>query len=321
MIKRLRAAVGAVAGLALAISLVPGSAAPASAATHCSTSVTSYSTVHRGSHGKNAKAAECLLRKAGQRTSVNGSFSSADARAMKAFQKKTHLKQTGTVDRSGWTALLARGSKRYLKVGNRNGTVKRLQRSLTASGHRVPATGYFGSMTKAAVKSFQRSARLRATGTANASTWTALQAGGKAKHKAPAKKKRAAKKATHKKTTRSTSATKSAKALAFAKKQIGDRYRYGGTGPNAWDCSGLTQGAWKAAGVKLPRTSQTQYRVGKKVSKSNLKPGDLVFFYSGIRHVAIYAGHGNVIHASRPGKPVGTLKMKYMPYKGARRPA
>ena len=76
----------------------------------------------------------------------------------------------------------------------------------------------------------------------------------------------------------------------------------------------------KAAGVKIPRTSQAQYRSGKKVSKSALKPGDLVFFYSGITHVGIYAGNGDVIHASRPGKPIAKIKMKYMPYQGARRP-
>lgn len=114
--------------------------------------------------------------------------------------------------------------------------------------------------------------------------------------------------------------SKGAKALAFAKKQLGDRYRYGGTGPDAWDCSGLTRGAWKAAGKKIPRTSQAQSRFGKKVKKSKLKKGDLVFFYSGKSHVGIYAGKGKVIHASRPGKPVAYIKMKYMPYAGARRP-
>jgi cell wall-associated NlpC family hydrolase len=115
--------------------------------------------------------------------------------------------------------------------------------------------------------------------------------------------------------------SKGAKALAFAKKQLGDLYRYGGTGPNAWDCSGLTRGAWKAAGKKIPRTSQGQARIGKKVKKSKLKKGDLVFFYAGKSHVGIYAGNGKVIHASRPGKPVAYIKMKYMPYAGARRPA
>ena len=114
--------------------------------------------------------------------------------------------------------------------------------------------------------------------------------------------------------------SKGTKALAFAKKHLGDRYRYGGTGPHSWDCSGLTRGAWKAAGKKIPRTSQAQSRYGKKVKKSKLKKGDLVFFYSGKSHVGIYAGKGKVIHASRPGKPVAYIKMKYMPYAGARRP-
>jgi cell wall-associated NlpC family hydrolase len=114
--------------------------------------------------------------------------------------------------------------------------------------------------------------------------------------------------------------TRGARALAFARKQLGDRYRYRATGPNAWDCSGLTGGAWKAAGVRIPRTSQAQFRFGRKVAKSNLRAGDLVFFYSGISHVGLYVGNGTIIHASRPGKPVGYLKMKYMPYKGARRP-
>lgn len=114
--------------------------------------------------------------------------------------------------------------------------------------------------------------------------------------------------------------SKGTKALAFAKRQLGDRYRYGGTGPNAWDCSGLTRGAWKSAGKKIPRTSQSQSRSGKKVKRSQLKKGDLVFFYSGKSHVGIYAGKGKVIHASRPGKPVGYIKIKHMPYAGARRP-
>ena len=122
-------------------------------------------------------------------------------------------------------------------------------------------------------------------------------------------------------TKKKKKASKGAKALAFAKRQLGDRYRYGGTGPSAWDCSGLTRGAWKHAGKKIPRTSQGQARAGKKVAKSKLRKGDLVFFYSGKSHVGIYAGKGKVIHASRPGKPVAYIKMKYMPYAGARRPA
>ncbi|MGJ3510077.1 C40 family peptidase [Enemella sp. A6] len=113
---------------------------------------------------------------------------------------------------------------------------------------------------------------------------------------------------------------RSQKAVAFAQSRLGDSYRYGGTGPSSWDCSGLTGGAWKSAGVKLPRTSQQQYAAGKKVSKSALKPGDLIFYYSGRSHVGIYVGDGKIIHASRPGKPVEKVSMHLMPYNGAVRP-
>jgi uncharacterized protein YraI len=111
-------------------------------------------------------------------------------------------------------------------------------------------------------------------------------------------------------------------ALAFARKQLGKPYRYGATGPNAYDCSGLVLKAWAAAGVRLPRTSQQQFRVGTKITKSQLRAGDLVFFYGqSPDHVAIYAGQGRVIHAPRPGKVVEYIKISYMPYSGARRPS
>jgi cell wall-associated NlpC family hydrolase len=185
-----------------------------------------------------------------------------------------------------------------------------LQRSLTASVRKVPVTGYYGPITKAAVSSLQRSQGWRATGTVTPRVWRTLQAGRLVTVSLPKVSTLSA----------SSGSSRGARALAFAKRQIGDRYRYGATGPSSWDCSGLTGGAWKAAGVKIPRTSQAQFRFGKRISKSNLRPGDLVFFYSGISHVGIYAGNGNVLHASRPSKPIGYLKMKYMPYQGARRP-
>ena len=111
-----------------------------------------------------------------------------------------------------------------------------------------------------------------------------------------------------------------AKALAFARAQLGKPYRFGASGPSAYDCSGLTGAAWRAAGVSLSRTSQSQFRDGRAVSKSELKPGDLVFFYSGLSHVALYAGNGMILHAPRPGKVVEYTKMSYMPFAGARRP-
>lgn len=118
-----------------------------------------------------------------------------------------------------------------------------------------------------------------------------------------------------------TSASKGRRALAFAESQLGKPYRYGAVGPNSYDCSGLVLAAWRAAGVSLPRTSQQQYAQGHRIAKSQLRVGDLVFFY-GQRpsHVAMYAGGGLVIHAPRPGKNVQYIKMSYMPYAGAVRP-
>jgi len=114
--------------------------------------------------------------------------------------------------------------------------------------------------------------------------------------------------------------SKGAQALAFAKSQLGKPYRYASAGPNAYDCSGLTSAAWAKAGVSLPRTSQTQIGVGRSVSKSELQPGDLVFYYSGITHVGLYAGNGQIVHAPRPGKSVEYASLDSMPFAGARRP-
>lgn len=275
--------------------------------------LSSYPTVKKGSKGNATKAAECLLRSAGETPSRNGSFSSHDVKQTKDFQKRVGLKASGTVDQRTWTALTSRGSRKALAYGSRGNDVKRLQSALTASGRSVPATGWYGPMTRTAVKSLQKSLGHRQTGKVTDSTWKALQAG------RGVAAKPAAKAAPKKKSTSSSS--KAGKAVAFAKAQLGDAYRYGGTGPSSWDCSGLTQGSWKSAGVKLPRTTTAQYKAGKKVSKSSLKPGDVVFFYSGRSHAGIYVGDGYVIHASRPGKPVAKIKMSYMPYNGAIRPA
>ena len=72
-------------------------------------------------------------------------------------------------------------------------------------------------------------------------------------------------------------------------------------------------------GVTLPHNARAQFGKGKKISKADLRPGDLVFFYRGISHVAVYAGNGKVIQASRPGRPVNVGRVKDMPYQGARR--
>ncbi|MER6296811.1 NlpC/P60 family protein [Streptomyces althioticus] len=105
--------------------------------------------------------------------------------------------------------------------------------------------------------------------------------------------------------------TKAEKALAFARAQIGKPYVWGATGPGSYDCSGLTQAAWKAAGVSLPRTTYDQVNAGTTVPVSQAQPGDLVFFYDDVTHVGIYIGNGMMIHAPKPGTYVREESIYY----------
>ncbi|MEU9763108.1 NlpC/P60 family protein [Streptomyces sp. NPDC047985] len=114
---------------------------------------------------------------------------------------------------------------------------------------------------------------------------------------------------------------RAAEAVTFAYGALGKPYVWGATGPSSYDCSGLTQAAWRAAGVSLPRTTYTQINAGQRVSRSELAPGDLVFFYSGISHVGLYIGNGRMIHAPRPGAPIRIAPIDQMPFAGATRVA
>ncbi|MEV7522894.1 NlpC/P60 family protein [Streptomyces sp. NPDC091371] len=115
--------------------------------------------------------------------------------------------------------------------------------------------------------------------------------------------------------------SRAARAVAFAHGAIGKPYVWGATGPGSFDCSGLTQAAWRSAGVSLPRTTYTQINAGQRVSRDQLAPGDLVFFYSGVTHVGLYIGNGQMIHAPRPGSTVRVAPIDSMPWAGASRPA
>jgi peptidoglycan DL-endopeptidase CwlO len=110
---------------------------------------------------------------------------------------------------------------------------------------------------------------------------------------------------------------RAAAALRYAYAQIGDRYEWGAAGPDSFDCSGLTMMAWRQAGVSLPHSSSQQFAVGRRVARSDLQPGDLVFFYSPISHVGIYVGNGNMIHAPNPSERVKIDPISYMPFVGA----
>ena len=99
-------------------------------------------------------------------------------------------------------------------------------------------------------------------------------------------------------------------AVEHARGQIGTRYTYGGSTPKSgFDCSGLTSWAWGQAGVTIPRTSSGQFDWTDRVSRSQLQPGDLVFYSSSgpggrVSHVALYAGDGTIIHARNSSMPV-----------------
>jgi cell wall-associated NlpC family hydrolase len=168
------------------------------------------------------------------------------------------------------------------------------------------------------------SAKANAEGRAATQASAKANAEGRAATKAPAKanaESRAATKTSPDPRRGSvTGSSKGAKALAYAKAQLGEPYARSGAGPSSWDCSGLTMMAWGSVGVSLPHSSRQQFGRGQPVAKSDLQLGDLVFFYSDIHHVGLYAGNGQVIHAPRPGKSVEYIKMSYMPYAGARRP-
>lgn len=108
-------------------------------------------------------------------------------------------------------------------------------------------------------------------------------------------------------------------AARIAMSKVGKPYRYGATGPNAFDCSGLVVWTYKQLGVKLPRTSRAMSTVGTPVSRNNLQPGDLVFFYKPVSHVAIYIGNGKIVHASTSGSPVKVSDLAGRKFHSARR--
>ncbi|MDK3255355.1 C40 family peptidase [Blastococcus capsensis] len=101
-----------------------------------------------------------------------------------------------------------------------------------------------------------------------------------------------------------------ATAIQTALAQVGSPYRRGATGPDAFDCSGLTSYAYAAAGITLPRTSGGQSKIpGPQLSRGELQPGDLVFYYSPISHVALYIGNGMIVHARTYGTPLSVTSV------------
>jgi len=102
------------------------------------------------------------------------------------------------------------------------------------------------------------------------------------------------------------------KAVSFAFNQIGKMYGFGDAGPDTYDCSGLVMAAWNKGGKSLPHQASAQYSATSRISRSDLQPGDLVFYRS-LKHVGLYVGGGKIIDASRAGQPVKHRDMDIMP--------
>ena len=113
---------------------------------------------------------------------------------------------------------------------------------------------------------------------------------------------------------------RAASAVEYALTKVGKRYVWGTSGENTFDCSGLTSWAYRQVGVNITRSSRGQWSsVGKKVAKSDLRPGDLVFYYSPVSHVGLYIGNGKIVDAANPRRGVRVTSLNSMPFSGARR--
>jgi len=235
---------------------------------------------------------------------------------------------TGALALCSWQAGLAN----YM-LGDKGDDVKMLQRKLTSAGCLVRADGNFDEKMVTAVKKFQKKNKLDVDGVIGPATYKALT--GKKIPQAVverARKKNAAKggvksgmgPAVH--WTRPANLTKKQKALTdTAMKYVGVPYRFGGTTPKGFDCSGFMQFVFNKNGIILPRAADEQYGIGKKISVNSLQPGDLVFFTtytSGVSHSGMYLGDGYFISStSSRGVIVTTMKSGYWHdcYVGAKR--
>ncbi len=268
-------------------------------------------------------------------TPASGYFGNLTRSAVTTLQSMKGLRATGTVGPATWTVLLgakgvialpeegappapkpedptptltperAAAKRPLLEAGMGPGdpAVVFVQRYL----HVSPASGYYGTLTTAAVRAYQAGLGISATGKVGPLTWDAIQAGRTVDPDAPAPKP----------TTPSPGTIPTPKyslpdnprpgqiALAFALSQVGDRYVLGGTGPDVWDCSGLVQQAYLKAGVRLPRTASQQSFAGTRIPIEDIVPGDLLYYRDGSSaHISMYFGGDLVVEAANPRRGV-----------------
>lgn len=205
----------------------------------------------------------------------------------------TYRGKSGYVYGQYLTIDTAGSSTASLRRGSRGMAVKALQEDLILLGYlNGKADGTFGARTEAAVRQYQRRNRLGVDGIAGKQTLSAVDAEVK----------------------------RIETVLRTARSALGKPYVYGGTSPaTGFDCSGLTQYAFRSAGLTLPRVSAQQARAGIAVPYSQLHPGDLVAFYSPVSHVGIYLGDGLFLHVPRTGDVVKVTRLSAMKVTAIRR--
>lgn len=199
----------------------------------------------------------------------------------------------------------------FAKKGMRGELVTQLQKDLAKLDYmNVEPTGYFGSITKDAVKKFQKKYGLTVDGIAGEQTFKKLDA--------------VLGRQTAKTASRAASGDVVSDMITYAKRFLGTKYVWGGTTAKGFDCSGFVKYVFSHFNISLSRTSSAQAKCGTYVKKSNLAAGDLVFFdtnggKNNITHVGIYIGGGKFIHASSSHKKVvisditsGYYSRKYM---------
>lgn len=192
------------------------------------------------------------------------------------------------------------------RLGDEGSDVAEIQAALARQGYDVVADGAFGPATQAAVRSYQAAHGLDSDGLVGNMTYQSLM--GRSMPEVSRGSNYIAR-----------------RVINSSLNYVGVPYVFGGTTPRGFDCSGFTRYVFAQAGISLPRTADAQYEVGTPVSRSNLRPGDLVFFSTytyGASHVGIYMGSGKFINASSSrGVVVASLDSSYWAstYIGARR--
>jgi peptidoglycan hydrolase-like protein with peptidoglycan-binding domain len=259
-----------------------------------------------GSKGAQVKKVQKQLKNLGYyKGAIDGKYGTGLKNAVKTFQRANGLKATGTAN-SATRKLLNGGKgksyKKYkseqavksLKYGDKGEQVKRVQTQLKKLGYfSGSANGRFGGSTRSAVKAFQTANHLSVSGTANTATRKLLNSGKGISKKTYLSRKK-----------------KVEKAISLAKTKLGKRYVLGDSGPNTFDCSGFTSYVFTKAGIRLDGNAKGQgYGASKRLKRSQLKRGDLVFFDTvkdndPCDHVGIYLGSGKFIHASSTQRKV-----------------